>query len=289
MKRDAHPCLFFFLHLDGLNTPIQPKPPLYPSPQTQLVGTRCIIHPVDPPHPILNPSFNRSLFMTGLKKEQFWKSVRCFWRDIWWGITSIPRKVTNPSEQKSWVGEEKKKKRTYKGNSWTQKNKQEQNVNWLFRGWKFRKLFTKKKRKKEKKENLLFLNTEETGPKPELIECFEVQSLWGRGFIMARTITEKLPTQKRKSQQRWCWKGKQKGQQRRRRKRICWSCCFFVVILLQYAQLDLLFHHQRCHSACHNKTPTLKTSQASAHQKMMKEEHVCLPCPLAGIHICTCL
>jgi hypothetical protein len=157
------------------------------------------MHPVDPPHPVLNPSFNRFLFMIGLKKEQFWKSVKCFWRDIWWGNTSILRKVTNPSEQKSWIREEKKKKRTHKGNSWIQKNKQEHNVNRLFREWKFRKLSAKKKNKKEKKENLQFLNTEEVGPEPEPTECFEVQSLWGRGFVMACTITEKLLTQKRKS------------------------------------------------------------------------------------------
>jgi hypothetical protein len=153
------PCLpFFFLH----SKPIPPSGyPVHNAPRRS-------------PHPVLNPSFNKSLFMTGLKKEQFWKFVRCFWRDIWWGITSIPCKVANPSEQKSWVGEEKKKKRTHKGNSWTQKNKQEHNVNRLFRGWKFRKLSAKKKNKKQEKENLQFLNTEKAGPEPEPTECFEV-------------------------------------------------------------------------------------------------------------------
>jgi len=57
-----------------------------------------------------------------------------------------------------------KKKRTHKGNSWTQKNKQDHNVNRLFRGWKFRIkakfLQTKKAKRKKKKENLQFLNTE---------------------------------------------------------------------------------------------------------------------------------
>ncbi len=185
-----------------------------------------------PPHPVLNPSFKRSLFMTGLKKEQFWKFVRCFWRDIWWGITSIPRKVANPSEQKSWVGEEKKKKRTHKGNSWTQKNKQEHNVNRLFRGWKFRKLFAKKKSKKKKKENLQFLNTEEAGLEPEPTECFEVQSLSGRVLLWHAQSHRNFQHRSANHNNDGVEKENRRGQQRRRRKRIYWLCCLFVVVLL---------------------------------------------------------